>query len=275
MKSMLTSFFLATALLLLSTSGAQALEFTGFFTIDTVEAAPGDHFPVGIYLNDNNLDFAALQIPVRYSNEFLNLDSVSFVGSIKPDTMSASAFDFLGMNRMHVIYLPLFPVKPFSSPGGLVATLWFTMSEMTPPGFLPLDSVNTETQYTWYGANMSDSSGTTYFPDCIGGGIKVLTPTGLDDKVDQNLPANFSLDQNYPNPFNPKTIINYTVPNSGHVKLEVFNILGQSARVLTDRFQNSGSYEAEFDASSFPSGIFFYRLSQDDRSITKKMVLIK
>jgi hypothetical protein len=90
-----------------------------------------------------------------------------------------------------------------------------------------------------------------------------------------NVPVGYVLDQNYPNPFNPTTQINYSIPQSGHLTLKVFNVLGQEVATLFSGVQNAGNYQATFEGSKFASGVYYYRLQAGDLSITKKMVLMK
>ena len=81
--------------------------------------------------------------------------------------------------------------------------------------------------------------------------------------------------QNYPNPFNPSTTIKYSIPQNGFVKLTIYNLLGEVIATLVNEEKSIDIYEVEFDAVSFPSGIYFYRLQAGSFVETKKMVLIK
>ena len=92
---------------------------------------------------------------------------------------------------------------------------------------------------------------------------------------DEQLPAEFSLEQNYPNPFNPSTKIKYSVPENGNVKLSVYNLVGEEVSVLVNESVDAGFYEVSFNASSLPSGTYFYRLQTSNSIQTKKMVLLK
>lgn len=83
-----------------------------------------------------------------------------------------------------------------------------------------------------------------------------------------------SLD-NYPNPFNPTTKISFSIPNSSHVTLKIYDILGREIAILADKIFSAGRYEFEFNASNLPSGTYIYRLRTEDKTITKKMLLIK
>jgi len=90
-----------------------------------------------------------------------------------------------------------------------------------------------------------------------------------------NLPSAFALSQNYPNPFNPVTRIKYDLPRDCWVRLDTYNILGQKVATLVDGEQKAGYKTARWDASSFSSGIYFYRLQASDFVQTRKMVLLK
>lgn len=86
---------------------------------------------------------------------------------------------------------------------------------------------------------------------------------------------NFRLSQNYPNPFNPSTNIEFTTPQNGNIKLEVYSITGQLITTLVDGYLNAGTHSVTFDASAFSSGLYLYRLWNGTSSITKNMTLIK
>jgi hypothetical protein len=88
-------------------------------------------------------------------------------------------------------------------------------------------------------------------------------------------PDKFELNQNYPNPFNPSTQLSYDLKTDGNVKLTVFNLVGQSVRVLVDGYQTAGYYEVTFDANDLPAGIYLYKLQVGDYSSVKRMTLVK
>ena len=89
------------------------------------------------------------------------------------------------------------------------------------------------------------------------------------------LPTKMELSQNYPNPFNPTTMIKYSISRSGFVSLNVYNALGQKVANLVNSEQNQGNYEVQFNANNLPSGIYFYTITANNFSSTKKMLLIK
>ena len=100
-----------------------------------------------------------------------------------------------------------------------------------------------------------------------------LGNTGIVDG--EVAPVTLSLSQNYPNPFNPVTNIRYSNPGQSRVRLSIFNLKGQLVKELVDSVQQPGNYTISLDASGLGSGIYFYRLTTDTGSITRKMVLSK
>ena len=93
------------------------------------------------------------------------------------------------------------------------------------------------------------------------------------------LPTDFALGQNYPNPFNPSTIIPYQLPASGHVRLEVFNVLGQRLATLVDAERSAGAHTAQWDGTdaagrAVGAGVYIYRLSIGRMTESRRMVLV-
>jgi hypothetical protein len=88
-------------------------------------------------------------------------------------------------------------------------------------------------------------------------------------------PQLFSLKQNYPNPFNPSTTIQYALPSVASVRLSIYNLLGKEVVTLVDGTLNAGIHSVAWDASSYPSGIYYYRLQTEKFSETRKLMLIK
>jgi hypothetical protein len=99
--------------------------------------------------------------------------------------------------------------------------------------------------------------------------------TSVKEKPSRAVPSSFTLSQNYPNPFNPTTEIEYSVPQTGHVSLKVYNTQGQAVATLFDGAQQSGNYVATFDGAGLASGVYFYRLQSGNVSLTKKLVLMR
>jgi hypothetical protein len=103
--------------------------------------------------------------------------------------------------------------------------------------------------------------------------------SGIED-ITKAVPDRFMLEQNYPNPFNPSTTIKYVVSRNGEYSIFLYNILGQKIRELSNTFHLAGQHQAVWDGKdeygkAVGSGVYFYRLSGKDVSITKKMILMK
>ena len=89
------------------------------------------------------------------------------------------------------------------------------------------------------------------------------------------VPDKFRLEQNYPNPFNPSTNLQFEIKKSGFVSLKVYNALGKEVASLINSELKPGTYKYEFNASDLSSGVYFYTLSADGFTDTKRMSLIK
>jgi len=96
-----------------------------------------------------------------------------------------------------------------------------------------------------------------------------------DVKQLNKLANNFSLAQNYPNPFNPTTNIQYSIPKQAHVTLKVYDILCNEVKTLVNQNLSAGVYNTNFNGSNLSSGIYFYTLTANNFTATKKLMLIK
>ncbi|MBU4487300.1 MAG: T9SS type A sorting domain-containing protein [Candidatus Delongbacteria bacterium] len=101
--------------------------------------------------------------------------------------------------------------------------------------------------------------------------IVLGTPAGTDDIV----PYETTLYQNYPNPFNPVTTIKYSLKHDGYVKLTVYNYAGQLVSIITDEKLKKGYHNVIFNAENLSSGVYYYTLHTENRTISKKMLIIK
>lgn len=104
--------------------------------------------------------------------------------------------------------------------------------------------------------------------------LKYSSPVSIK-RIENVVADKYILYQNYPNPFNPSTVIEYSIPENGEVFLKVYNLLGKEVATLVSDWQRAGTYSVTWNASSIPSGVYFYRLFSNGYSETKRMVLIK
>ncbi len=116
-------------------------------------------------------------------------------------------------------------------------------------------------------------------PAIVVDGIRVALAWPLASTVgvekNSTAPNSFALQQNYPNPFNPSTKINFSLPVAGFTTLKVYDVLGKEITTLVNGHCEAGNYSAQFNASTLPSGIYFYQLTSGSYTAVKKMMLVK
>ncbi|MCX6158938.1 MAG: T9SS type A sorting domain-containing protein [Ignavibacteriae bacterium] len=93
--------------------------------------------------------------------------------------------------------------------------------------------------------------------------------------ISSEIPAAFSLKQNYPNPFNPSTNVKFSIVNAGDVKIVVYDIQGREVQTLVNERLQAGTYDVTFDGSRLNSGVYFYKLTANGFTDTKRMLMIK
>jgi len=103
-----------------------------------------------------------------------------------------------------------------------------------------------------------------------GGGTTSVNPT-----PPANVPGSIELRQNYPNPFNPTTTISYELPKQSHVKLTIYNILGQEITTLVNGIESPGSKLVRFNAQTLASGVYFYRLAVTESGSSVPFITVK
>lgn len=124
------------------------------------------------------------------------------------------------------------------------------------------------------------------FPYCCAlslgmiGTINVKTTDVNNETENAECLLKFNLFQNYPNPFNPITQINFNLPKESHVKLEIYNLIGQKVATIVDRQLLAGKHHVEWNGANsrgkfVPSGIYFYRIQVGEFEEVKKMVILK
>lgn len=108
-------------------------------------------------------------------------------------------------------------------------------------------------------------------------GVVTAVAAGQSTSIEDGsmVPVAYALSQNFPNPFNPTTQIRFELPESGHVQLEVFNMMGQRVATLVNESRSVGVHTVTFDASSLSSGMYIYRLQAGSTVLMQKMTLLK
>ena len=152
--------------------------------------------------------------------------------------------------------------------------------QFTTIGYVEGHGTTTEIQSYQYIDNVSDIQATS-----LSYRLKQIDYDGSFEysevvEVTNPAPTDFVLHQNYPNPFNPTTRIKYSIPSNvksetPKVSLKVYDILGNEVVTLVNEEKTAGSFNVAFDATSLPSGVYFYRLTMGSYAVTKKMLYLK
>lgn len=111
-------------------------------------------------------------------------------------------------------------------------------------------------------------------------GVVVLPAASVSTSIEDaplegELPSGYVLEQNYPNPFNPVTTISFALPETGQVRLAVYDVLGREVAVLVDKSLQGGQHALQFDAAGLPTGTYIYRLETASGSFAKQLILMK
>jgi hypothetical protein len=93
--------------------------------------------------------------------------------------------------------------------------------------------------------------------------------------VQDQTPNRYLLSQNFPNPFNPTTSFKYQIAIAGHVSLKIYDVLGREVALIVDEQRDPGEYNVTWDASTYSSGVYFFKLQAGTFTDVKKMLLVR
>ncbi len=269
------------------TNSAAYCSLSGYWNEDAMSSYdPG--FPRGIWrhfhpseLDSNRMAWLAAQSQeLEWSTVLLNLTSDSSWYHYLDDSLFTPP-------RMWLTIIPGEPTnrKWWEGNGVLLSTFTFRLEESTT---LCIDSTfwPPEARLSYWLIDARRYIPRSNLPICFrvyGDTVEVL-PTGVrwveGSTDEEGRPASFCLSQNYPNPFNPVTEFKLSLSRASHVKLEIFNLLGQKVKTAVDGDLGAGEFILDWDGKDergldVPSGIYFYRMTAGDFSSVKKMVLLK
>lgn len=247
--------------------------------VDSVVAGPGDQVAIGIY-GKNEEDLSKIDLSLSYFS-----DNLTFVDVIFDQSRSLSAQKVeeanQGMGHIH-IGLDFGDSSPLTPGSGLLATVIFDVSASSPDVLTIIDSTSYlgPTGQSLEFHQTAAAGGQSFAPYFDRGFIDIKSVTDIDEDDIITLPKEYLLAQNSPNPFNPSTKIQFQLPKTDHVKLTVYNVLGQVVRKLFDEKLEAGSHSIIFDGKDnnggdIASGIYFYRLEASGFTKSKKMMLLK
>jgi hypothetical protein len=245
--------------------------------VDNKSVTAGTSVSVDVnYFNERNVKIAELAL--NYGNDRLVLDSISFSGT-RGDVASNKTYQFNPASHSLYIALDFGEISPLSPGSGSIATLYFTAQAGSPDTVVAIDStkyagvLSTVITLTAVDANRQ------FTPIFRSGSVAIQSATDVDEILD-GLPTAYALLQNYPNPFNPTTEIEFALPKSSPVSLLVYNVLGQQVRTLADQTFAAGQHRITFDGraddgTQLGTGVYFYRLTAEGFTQSRKMLLVK
>lgn len=217
-----------------------------------------------------------------------NCELVSFIQNL-------DGKEILQGTKIAIPDLAMLPVELTSftatATAGKVNLVWNTATEINNSGFEIERSFNGNTFFT---VGFVKGNGTTTEPKSYSYS-DAIELRGIENiyyrlkQVDYNgsinysdvvsvvfdTPTEFALGQNYPNPFNPETKIQYSVPQSGLVKIAVYDLAGQEVALLLNEVKEAGNYQINFSAAGLSSGVYFYKMTSNGFSQVKKMSILK
>ena len=140
----------------------------------------------------------------------------------------------------------------------------------SPKDYEYLDTLVNMTGRVYYRLKQIDLGGTFEYSDTVL--VDFLTSVEL---IDTDVPENYYLSNAYPNPFNPSTRIDFTIPQSSDIKLEIFNLTGEIVKEINAAGLSPGTYTVSINLNEFVSGTYIVRLVTETFSSTKKMLMLK
>ncbi len=276
--------FTVSALLCIGLSAfADVIASGGTVTVAGKTVTPGQSFFVDITLNGGDITITSLRIPLVVSHSDITCTGVDFSGALVPAGMEAGYI--INGNYIDIFYTPHLSASPavISAASGKLATLNFATAATFTDKDIAINAVNIDNSFMrggtlfhrWDRVELTDNSGlNVMLPTFVSGTVALRNSTDIGDD-NGNLPGEFALGQNYPNPFNPTTSIAFTLPERARVRLDVYNLLGQKVAVLADGDFGAGEHIVQWEAKGIPSGVYFYRLSTENKAVSRKMTLLK
>ncbi len=239
-----------------------AKSVTGFFLDGNNDGVAGDPFtlsftteaPVPPFVsvsrplsNDTSYSVSGI-IGLRFSKS-MDTASVSSAFSVSPPVEGSLVF---GSNNSTLTLTPKSKL-PFNT--------WFTVR---------VEGTASSTDGVFLDGNRDSTAGDAFVLNFR----TQFNPAFVAEKGDV-LPSDFTLLQNYPNPFNPATTISFSVPGNDRVSLVIYDALGRTVSTLIDQQLGPGHYEAAFDGSHLPSGVYLCRLASGGDVGYIKIMLVK
>mgnify|MGYP000592663724 CR=1 FL=1 len=185
-------------------------------------------------------------------------------------TITNQTYIFDETFRAFKFHAPYNEAGNIQSYGNLIGVTWwalFDWYQYRTGGWQTMGLVSMDRKTSKPVANSLKSS---YLPFFSKEGILVNV-----NSEDENIPGQMKLEQNFPNPFNPSTTINFAITVRSLYSLKIYDMLGREVALLFNRELMPGNHKINFDAKKLSSGVYFYKLTGNNNSIVKKMLLVK
>lgn len=204
---------------------------------------------------------------ILYADQYINS-----VDNISKSTNSGYTW---GIFRSSLYVRDIYSVP--GAPNTLYASSWGAGVYKTTDGGLNWTQSNVGLTYqNCFVVRNQPGSTSSFLVATYGGGVFGFDYTATDIKKEKDIiPVSYTLYQNYPNPFNPSTKISYSLPQTSHVKLVLYNVLGVQILTLIDSEQQIGNHEIELNGNNLASGVYFIKMNAGNYSVTKKIMLMK
>ncbi len=304
LQSQTTGGSLTSATISCLSSGATGVEFAKLWISDDSEFGIDDTQLGSSMEFGNSITFNGFSAEISSSGKYLfvTLDLSDASGSVSAYIADNSALSFTGGTLTSTINDDMLSDAPNDLPvelvsftanatGNCVELAWTTVSEINNYGF-DIERCAGVTSGVFEKIGFVPGIGNSNIPRMYsfndfsvknGKILYRLKQIDIDGQysysstidIDISIPDEYSLEQNYPNPFNPSTTIRYSLPIDGHVKLRVYNSLGQEIITLVNEYKPKGRYEVKYDTSGLPTGLYVYRIDTGGFTDTKRMMFIK
>jgi len=236
------------------------------------------HYTEQPFMTDRSQAFVAANPGITIDDP-MNVDP-QFVKQL-PDSVYIKYKDWINYNRL---------AEAFKPPGGPPDRYWYTDDNPDLPFAWPVrpsDGPDAVLDLSYSSGNQLYTAAEkgyplgdlNWFPELKEKWEQGIDLTAIEDDGG-NIATTFQVHQNYPNPFNPTTTIAYTLEKNQHITLAIYNVLGQKVKTLVDQKQKSGVHEVVWNGTNdvgkkVVSGVYFYRILTENKSVTKKMALLK
>jgi hypothetical protein len=265
-------------------AGAPTKDAVGIGAPMMAAAGDGATRRVTVPINlDNTQQLVAMDIPLRFGQpgDGINLVNVEFASRVNYFDEKITNIDnedkTLVMGLISMAYDP--NTADLEVGSGPIAYLTFDVTDPTMESFTVASADIPKPAHrlmlVWHETN-ADGQLEVRWNDQLEFSVNVPVTSAGNNPI----PTSYALDQNYPNPFNAGTVISFALPEASRVKVTVFNVLGQTVRVLADNDMEAGVRNVSWDGrddngNAASSGVYFYRIAANNFNDTKKMTLIK